>query len=251
MDYLLEASQALSNKHPIQDALRHALRHKTGECCGLFLHSENRTWIDYNKLNNPSINCENYFFIDNNSFSKLYKQNLVFALFHSHINCDHNLSNLDIEMSESLGIPSVVYSLISKEFNLYYPLSYIPPPLKYRSFIPVFQDCITFVKDYFYFNFNIQLNKKIKNWFKPRNSFNESLLNIVENNFDTTDKDIAKLEKGDVLVFPPSTFETMHVALYDNDQYIYHHPAFSYPTREFITPETLDKVYKVYRYKDL
>jgi len=250
MDYHLEDFLAPGHSDIFRSAIKHARSQKTSESCGLFVYNEIMSDCIFLPFKNDNIYDPNLFSLNNQDFTKLYQKNQIVSLFHSHIIHEENLSELDIEVAESLALPSMVYSLLTKEFELYYPLSYTPPPLFHRIFIPFFQDCMIFVKDYFYLNLNINLSKDIKNWSRKKKASNENLINTMNKYFYIVDKDASKLVNGDVIVFNPDYHDIFHLGVYDN-YHLLHHPIHQLPRKEIFTPDIMNKVYKIYRYKDL
>jgi proteasome lid subunit RPN8/RPN11 len=249
-DYHLEDSLERQKLKVFKSAFKHGLKNKNREACGIFVYENDFQDINFIPIDNLNHFNKNYFSINNEIFAKYYMNNQVISLYHTHIDYDECLSSIDIEISESLGLPSFVYSLLSKKFNLFYPISHVPYKLMDRAFIPLFQDCITFVKDYFFYELNIKLQTKIKNWSRPRNDYNENLTNIINNNFIELKKENVKLEKGDIFLYPPTTHSTMHLAVFDGEEKVYHHPVNSYPRKEFLYAGPLEKVYKLYRHKE-
>lgn len=249
MDYHLEDFPGLTNIKPILRALKLGLQNSNQEFCGIFVFQNGYTDYDFVEFNNLNTISQDFFSIDNKLFDQHYLQNNIISLYHTHIVDSEQPSNLDIEISESLGLPSFIHSLKSKNSYLYYPESYIPRPLESRIFIPFFQDCISFVKDYFKLKLNISLQNKIKNWARKREDSNDFLLEILDLHF--TEVNINDKKENDLIVFKPHFSNLFHVSIYVGNNYIYHHPITSYPKRELFTQNSLDKVYKVYRYKDL
>jgi proteasome lid subunit RPN8/RPN11 len=247
MDYRSEDSLDLGLNNAFSQCVKHALSHPNEEIGGVFYF--NKSFSDFNFLKMKSRNTieKGLFSYSDSEFYKLYEDKRIISLFHSHHDVDSNLSQLDKEVSQSLNLPSYVFSLKSKSYNLYYPKLYKPRPLKGRIFIPTFQDCITFVKDFFLLELNINLHDKIDNWARHRTESNQKLMNILDNHFMEIDK--CNIKYGDILVLHPNVSEHYHLAIYIESHQIYHHVINALPKKEFITPEDLNKVYKVYRYK--
>lgn len=249
-DYHLEDFQEFTHNSIFKSAIRHSHLNKKSESCGLFIYDETFTNCSFVPLNNENTHNSNLFSMNDNIFFSLYQKKRIVSLFHSHIDYDENLSNLDIEVAESFGLPSMVYSLLTKELELYYPESHQPNNLFRRVFIPFFQDCMIFVKDYFYLKLNINLSTKIKNWSRKKQKTNENLLSTMNQHFFEVKQDNSELLNGDVVIFSPDYRGIFHLGVYE-DHYLLHHPIYQLPKKEIFTTDIMNKVYKIYRYKDL
>lgn len=249
MDYLLEDSLDLGNTNIVYQALRYSLKHKDRESCGIFVLEQDGYTVNFIPLINEDIYDINHFISNDKRFYEYYINKNILALYHSHIDYNSDPSELDINISESLSIPSFIFSLKDKSQYLYYPNSYKPKPLEGRIFIPYFQDCISFVKDFFHLELNIKFTDSIKNWARQGKESNEFLVNSMKCNF--VNVDFSQLNSYNIIVFKPNLDRTFHLGVYLGDNIIYHHPIYGYPKKELFLPEHFNKVYKVYRYKDL
>jgi proteasome lid subunit RPN8/RPN11 len=248
MDYHLEDFRELTNTKPILKALKFGSQDSHRESCGLFVFKDNYTNYDFFSLSNENL-IENEFFISNNTeYLQYFVDDQILCLFHTHTKYDEQPSILDIEMSESTGLPSLIFSLQTKECSLYYPLSYKPRDLKNRIFIPFFQDCVNFVKDFFLIELNINLALHIKNWARKRSGANNFLFEIIDLLF--VEVNINNRAKGDLVLFYPTFSSLFHLGIIYTENYIYHHPMTGYPKKELFTQNLSNKVYKIYRYKD-
>ena len=248
MDYLSEVSQDLGQSKPLSSCLRYSLSSPNQEVGCVFYFNE--SFSDYNFLNIQSKNLieKNFFSCSDSTFYKLFKENRVISLFHTHIESGPELSDFDIEIANSFILPSCVFSVKTKEFNLYYPENFKPRPLSKRIFIPMFQDCITFVKDFYLKHMQINLHTITNNWARDRKNSNEILINVLNDNFFEVNK--KDLKYGDIIVMRPLDSRYFHLVVYLGSNEVFHHPMFMLPRKEFIKPEALNKVYKVYRYKE-
>tara|TARA_Y100000361_G_scaffold65879_1_gene57862 strand:- start:17046 stop:17798 length:753 start_codon:yes stop_codon:yes gene_type:complete len=250
MDYLLEDFLGLGNTNPIKKSLKASLLSKDREICGLFYFDENQLDYDFIQLDNQSQADKNYFTIKDKKFYDLFINDRIVSLFHTHtLSYDESPSELDIEVSESLSLPSMIFSLKTKSYNLYFPKSHKPRPLERRIFIPYFQDCVSFIKDYFYFKFNIKMQDSVLNWARKRQDPNDFLMEQVDKMF--FDIPFREIKEHDLIIFKPSIQPFMHLAVYLGSNEIFHHPIGGYPRKELFTPESMNKVYKICRYKDL
>jgi len=248
MDYPLEDSLGLGNTKPIHKAFKYALKSKLSEVFGIFVFDDFYSYCDFIELENFNIADPHSFSSNNKSFYKYYLNNKIISLFHTHIIDSSDLSDIDKSISNSLSLPSYVFSTSSKSSSLYYPCSYKPRPLKDRIFIPFFQDCVSYVKDFYYFNFKINLSDHIFNWARSLNDSNDRLLNEIENLF--FEVNINERKYGDVVVFYPDVSQYYHLGVVDQKGYLSHHPITSMPSSQLFTDSLINKVYKTYRYKE-
>ena len=249
MDYLSEDFLGLGNNKPIASCLKYGLRDCSKEHAGVFIFKNNGYEYDFVPMQNLDQSNPNHFSSDNFEFYKHYLDSSVISLFHTHIIESPDPSDLDTEISESLGIPSYILSCDSKKSHLHYPDSYQPKALYGRIFIPFFQDCITFVKDFYQINLNIKLSKQISNWARDSKESNEKLIKTIKNKFIEVNYKDKKY--GDLIVFKPTLSALFHVGVVNENNYFSHHPMGGIPVDELFSNETPNKVYKLYRYKDL
>ena len=232
----------------ILSAFKDSLRSPDRETCGIFAWNDkyhfDPKFIPLNNFNS----CDPYSFLVNDSiFYKLYLNKKIISLYHSHINCGPELSLLDKEVSSTLALPSFVFSTQTKDTCLFYPTSYNPPILENRLFIPYLQDCITFVKDFFKLELNIDLCETITNWSRRKKSSNNTLIKVIESYFNEVN--IFSVQNNDLLVFSPTVSELYHVGVYVEGGYVFHHSFNGLPRKELFSSSIMNKVYKVYRYK--
>jgi len=248
-DFHLGDFQEPGNTKPILKAIKYALQNKNLEQFGFFKFND--SYSDYEFVPCENLNSFNpHFFSSNNyDFYKSYLDKKIISLFHTHLIDSPEPSNLDKEISNSVGLPSFILSIKSKKSFLFYPRSYRPRPLVKRVFIPYFQDCITFVKDFYYLNLNINLPNLFNDWSRDISNSNTKLINNIEQFFNPLD--LTEIKHGDLIVFKPIDFALFHVAVCDNNSHYWHHPAGMYPSKELLVNIDQNKVYKVYRYKDL
>lgn len=248
MDYPLEDSLGLGNTKPIHKAFKYGLKSKLSEVCGIFVFND--YYSDYNFIELENLNTvdPHKFLSDNKFFYRHYLNNRIISLFHTHLIDSSDLSDIDKSISNSLSLPSYVFSLSSKSSNLYYPSSYKPRPLKNRIFIPFFQDCVSYVKDFYLLNFKINLSNYIFNWARSLNDSNDRLIKEVEKYF--FEVNINDRKYGDLVVFYPDISQYHHLGVIDHNGYLLHHPITSMPSRQLFTDSLINKVYKTYRYKE-
>lgn len=248
MDYHLEDFQELGNTEPIKQCFKYALGQNDRERFGIFKFNNNQYNYLFKTLNNLNTVNNDIFAINNAEFYKDFLKGDVISLFHTHTTDSAELSDIDIEVSESLGLPSYVIAPLVKKHFLYYPKSYRPKDLYGRIFIPFFQDCVSFVKDFYFINFNINFYS-IKNWARESDKSNIKLINEIEKQFKEIKYE--NINYGDLIIFKPSLSRFMHLAVYNKNNKYSHHPISGVPVDELFTEESRNKVYKIYRYKDL
>lgn len=248
-DYHLEDFQEPGNTKPIFKAFKHALSNKNVEQFGFFAFND--TYSDYEFIPCENLNSFNpHFFSSNNhEFYRHYLDRKIISLFHTHLIDSPAPSELDKEISNSIGIPSFIFSVNSKNSFLFYPKSYKPRRLEKRIFIPYFQDCITFVKDFYNLNLNIDLSDKIGNWSRRLHHSNDAMIECINEIFLPVD--LNNIQHGDLIIFKPFSFPLFHIAVCIDGMHYWHHPAGLYPSKELLSQLEENKVYKIYRYKDL
>jgi len=248
MDYPLEDSlEHLTNK-TFLDCFKYALRHKSMECGGYFVIDNYTSKFEFVPLINDNNYNSDQFLSKDGRFYKDYVSGSIISLFHSHLIDDPKPSKTDLETSHSFALPSFIFSVKSKLSFLSYPTNYKPPSLSNRFFVPSFQDCMIYVKDYLQLNFDINLNQFKSNWSRRRDNPNYYLFEFLNNYFDEVPSH--EFRNGDIFVFDPSLYSYNHLGIVDQNEYLMHHPVYMLPLKELITSELLNKVYKVYRYKD-
>lgn len=248
MDYLLEDFQELGNTKPIKRCFRHALSDTNRELFGIFKFSGHHYDYEFKPFDNLNINNKYVFQSNDSEFYKDYLSGNVISLFHTHTTSCSEPSDIDLEISESLGLPSYIFSPSAKSHFLYYPKSYTPNRLYGRIFIPFFQDCVSFVRDFYLINFKFNFNY-IKNWARDNKHSNDKLLNQIKKYFKEIP--IQNISYGDLIVFQPSLSPFMHLGIFNSENRFSHHPIGAFPVDELFNEQIRKKVYKVYRYKDL
>lgn len=250
MDYLSEDFLGLGNTKPIKQCLKFALEKCEREKAGAFVFTDSYSDYKFIEMTNLNKFNSNYFILNNKKFYKYYKDKRVISLFHTHVCRSATPSIDDIELSNSLKVPSFIMSQSSKDSFLYYPPKCkTNQPLHKRIFIPFFQDCVTFVKDFYLDNLRIDLTKDISNWARARTNSNKKLITEIEKNFNKIS--FNEIKFGDVMVSPQSMSNLMHLSVVGESKLLHHHPIGTYPKAQIISSEYNKKVYIFYRYKDL
>ena len=250
MDYPLEDFQDPGSNKIILSAFKHSLKFSESEQCGLFAWSDqSRSSFNFIPLNNQNKNDKNGFISKSSDYLDLYIKNQIISIFHSHLDSDPTPSELDLETARSFCLPSLIFANNSKSTYLFYPENFKPNKLDGRIFIPYFQDCVTFIKDFFFLSLGINFSKSINDWSRPKKNPNEKLLSLINLHFKEVD--INKIKENDILLFKPTVSRLFHLAVLTEGGYVYHHPFEGRPKKELFNQTMYNKVYKVYRHKDL
>jgi len=250
MDYPLEDSQDPGSNKVILSAFKRSLAFNDREECGLFAWSDQyRLSFEFIPLKNNDSYDNKSFITSSSDYYDLYVNDRIISLFHSHIDDDPTPSPLDIEIAKSFCLPSLIFSNKNKNTYLFYPESYKPKKLENRIFIPYFQDCISFIKDFFFINLEINFSETIKDWSRPRNNPNEKLLKLISLHFNEVN--LSDIKNNDVVIFFPTVDNLFHLGVFVENKFIYHHPFEGRPKKELFNQTLTNKVYKVYRHKDL
>jgi len=247
MDYHLEDSQAHTAK-VIDTCFKHGLADHERESGGFFYFDELHGDFCFHPLINDQSHNPDLFVSKDSFFYQQYLKNRILALFHTHISDDPTPSLKDISIANSLILPSFILSTSSKKTHLFYPYQYKPKPLARRIFIPYFQDCLIYIKDFLLLQFNINLQLQDINWSRKKEDNNLDMLKYIKRYFNEVSYN--KIQNGDLIVFKPTISKFMHLGIYENGL-LCHHPIYAFPKKELISDEILNQVYNIYRHKDL
>ena len=234
------------NTKPVIEAFKYSIKNNSREACGIFVLDNFQ--FSFIPLKNHFLKNDSYFVAENETFSKYFIDKKILCLFHSHTTDSVEPSDLDIEISESLCIPSYIFSTSNKNSYLYFPSNYIAPELYGRQFIGHLQDCFIFFKDFYLKELNINLFNKYKDWGRKRLNSNDYLISSLDLHFNEV-KNKKNIQYGDVMVFNPTLTQFFHLGIYLENQELAHHPYGMLSAKELITDQTWNQVYKVYRYK--
>lgn len=248
MDYHLGGFPEHGNTKPILDAFKHAIRNKDRESLGIFVLKNFE--LSFLPIENHFLHGGDYFIGENELFSKHLINKDIFCLFHSHTIESVEPSELDIEISESLCLPSYIFSPASRDSFLYFPKSHKPPDLYGRMYASHLQDCLIFFKDFYLKELKINLLRKYRDWGRKFKNSNDCLISNLDIHFNHV-SDIENIQYGDVVIFKPSITEFFHLGVCSGDSKISHHPYGMLSKEELITNDTWNQVYKVYRYKEI
>jgi len=228
----------------------HAESKPDEEVCGFILLNKDLT-VSVEECANENPNPEKCFTVSSAKFLKHSIEKKILGIYHSHPKSDEKPSKTDIAMSEEMGIPYLIYSLITKKFYLYYPESYNTNMLTGRPYIKGFFECTCIFKDYFKKELNINISKWNKNYWLPEEDkeANKLLLKILNKNLiEIKDK---KLNKHDVIVFEIKKGKRFHVGIYLGNDYFMHQPDGVLSRRELMDDRWQGKIKEVYRHTSL
>jgi proteasome lid subunit RPN8/RPN11 len=227
------------------------LEDKDQESCGII--SMDDTGIFYIKqLNNVHVEKNKYFKISLSEWIKEKNKNKILAVFHSHTSTTEDPSSFDIEYSEELCIPFIVYSIYSDKFFLHFPESYEPEKLTGRFYIEDIHECTCLIKDYFDKKLDLKISKWIKNYCIPKDAIeaNKLFKKVFQKNMQEVNK-INEIKKHDVLIFKFSDNKKMHGGIYLGDEIFLHQKTNQISSRTFLDQRWKSKLYKIYRHKAL
>tara|TARA_R110002020_G_scaffold133235_4_gene297339 strand:- start:7991 stop:8704 length:714 start_codon:yes stop_codon:yes gene_type:complete len=232
------------------EIIKHAESNPDEEVCGFVLLNKDLT-ISVERAVNEHLEPRDCFTISPSKFLKYSIQKNIIGIYHSHPRSNEEPSKPDIAMSEEMGVPYLIYSLITKKFYLYYPESYNTNMLTGRPYIKGFFECTCMFKDYFKKELNINISKWNKNYWLPKEDkeANKLLLKILNKNLiEIKDK---KINKHDVLVFEVRKGRRFHVGIYTGDDYFIHQAEGVLSRRELLDERWQSKIKEVYRHASL
>lgn len=117
MEVSLEQKDILFNKELLNIIRKYSEASRQQETCGLVIEAENN--CEFLACQNLSENPCHHFKID----PKIFIENKVLYVYHSHVNCSANPSNMDMLYSNELCIPFLIYSIRDDEFKIYKNIS--------------------------------------------------------------------------------------------------------------------------------
>lgn len=247
------------NKMKLNESIKnqireHALEESPKECCGVLVEKESR--LELYKCPNYSERPTSHFYISAPHYLKASRRGNVSAIYHSHTSENENFSDNDKKNSVAHQTTFVLYNTVKNSF-----LCYDPTKNKTLEINKEFKigecDCYTLVKDY-YKKLKIDLegiNSFGNDWHLKKPELIQELFGLNKNNPSLPIEELPKnapLKRHDVLVFElregsgPS-----HVGVYLGEGILYHHPRNRYPTTEILRNQYFEKLYKIYRHKEL
>lgn len=220
------------------------------EVCGFIFMNSDLT-VSIERAKNESKTPEDSFLISPSKFIDRNLNKKIIGLYHSHPKSSENPSTQDISMSEEMGVPYLIYSLISKNFYLYYPESYSPEPIKGRPYVRGFFECTCILKDYFYKNLGINITKWNKNYWLPEGDkeANSLLLEIFNEKLKKVKKE--KIKEHDVILFEIRKGKRFHVGIYCGDDNFIHQVSGNLSQKQMLDNRWQSKIKEVYRHPSL
>jgi proteasome lid subunit RPN8/RPN11 len=233
-----------------KEIIQHAESKPDEEVCGFILMNNDLTvYIE------PALNQHEHkkkcFSISPSKFLEHTLSKKIIGIYHSHPKNTEKPSKLDVSMSEEMGVPYLIYSLITKKFFLYYPDSYNADKLTGRPYIKGFMECTCMFKDYFKKELNINISKWNKNYWLPEKDedANKLLLKILNKNLNRISGQ--KIKKHDVIVFEVKKGKRFHVGIYTGDDYFIHQADKILSRKELLDNRWQSKIKEVYRHPSL
>lgn len=215
----------------------HALKEAPQECCGVVLVKKGKR--KYYPCTNISKEPDS-FIIDPVEFTKLSLQGDVEYIVHSHTS-GNEPSEHDIQACNVLKIPYLIYYLETDSFGTYYHEGY--NKLIGREYIFGEQDCFEAARDWFLVHGVIM---------PPRKNFidncQDTNYNYMENEvLDWPVLKVNNLMYGDILLLSVFSKKPNHIAIYLDNDIIYHHAVNRLSCRENMYPIWAENIYGVYR----
>lgn len=230
--------------------IEHAESEPFIEVCGFVVLNKDLS-ISIHQQKNQSSTPEECFEISPQKWIDFSLKNKILAVYHSHPKSKEKPSCQDIKMSEEMGVPYLIYSLITKNFFLYYPESYTPDSLLGRPYVKGLYECTCLFKDYFIQKMGINITKWNDNyWLTEDDAEANNLLDNILN------KNLLKIEKNqirehDVIVFQIKTNGRKHVGIYLGDDYFMHQCNNTSSRKQLLDTRWQSKIKAVYRHPSL
>jgi cell wall-associated NlpC family hydrolase len=219
------------------------------EVCGLVvLGEDNRPSVI--SVPNISDNIERDFSIPHKSFLKYKSQDRLLGIYHSHHKASEEPSDSDRNQSYEMGVPYLIYSLVSEKFHLHIPTTFKPRKLLGRRYIKGFNDCGSLVMDYYKLECGINVYNSVKNhWWEKSEGANKKLLSGVKMN--CTKVKVSEIKKNDLIIFSGIRGEGVHVGVYVGNGFFMHQDIKKLSCREMITDHWSSRIKAVYRMRQL
>lgn len=219
------------------------------EVCGLLALNEMMEVVVIPTENTHS-NKKKYFKIDSHAFLDAEKRYKILAIFHSHPTSSEKPSTFDLNNSEELCLPFLIYSLKTDKFFLHFPNSYEAMDIRGRIYIKDIHECTCLVKDYYKKELNIDISSWIKNYCIPEEpkKANKLLYKVFKKNLVEPEDE---LKKHDIIVFKFSKDRMMHAGIYLGNEEFIHQRANQLSSVDFLDNRWKNKIYKTYRHPSL
>lgn len=241
----------LNNARYYKEIIKHAKEFPEEEVCGII--SLNKILVvEVNREINESEDKANSFRI---SSKKTSGRSDILGIYHSHPKGGPEPSSFDIENSEEMGIPFLIYSNEQDSFYLYFPTTFKPRPLAGRPYVTGFFECTRIVLDYF--SDVKELKSKmaaINHWqpLKDRDKTRDYIYSKFNDMFQLRQKyceevDRNDIKKNDILMLDNGDKQVPHAAVYEGDGMIVHQTAYQLSHREEFDDRWQEKLLHVYR----
>lgn len=155
---------------------KHAMENPQQECCGFVAFKDGSSVASLLKETNIAENPKNSFRISESSYVQhLRDGHQIIAIYHSHVECDSQLSPQDLSLSYLINLPIYVYSVVDDKLNYNRPHQAIPE-FADRRFVEEIQDCKILVQDYW----RKELGIILKPFATRRSRITEGMTDLVQ-----------------------------------------------------------------------
>lgn len=218
----------------------HALSVAPQECCGVILVKKGKR--KYYPCTNISKEPDS-FIVDPIEYTRVSMQGDVEYIVHSHTS-GQSPSEHDIQAYNVLKIPYLIYYIESDTYGVYCHKGY--NKLIGRDYIFGEQDCFEAARDWFLVHGIIMppRRKWLDNWWEQGyNYISSEVLNWPV-------EQVKDLIYGDILALTINGDIPNHIAIYLDNDIIFHHAVNRLSCRENMYPFWAENIYGIYRYKD-
>jgi proteasome lid subunit RPN8/RPN11 len=233
------------NKEYYKHIISHALKTPEEEVCGI-ISLNNSLIVNVSPELNLSIDKKNNFEVSSKAI--LNTKNIL-GIYHSHPFTDEQPSEYDKANSEELGIPFLIYSLITEKFFLYIPNSLKPAPLSGRPYVKGFYECVNIPRDWYSTNCKwFNLDYSLFNYFPSLNGIvaNKYMLKIFDNNFLKI-KNTSDVRQNDTLIFKMPNEDVFHAGICSGTDRFFHQKAHHLSGEDMIDSRWQKKIIRIYR----
>ena len=232
-----------------EQAEKHAEECMPQESCGLLAIIKGKK--TYWPCKNIAESKFEYFIIDPDDWAECEDTGEIIGIVHSHPLEPAIPSDNDNASCEYLGLPSYIYSPLTKDWISFEPSGWKAPSLIGRNFVFGVHDCWSLITDWYEENKNIKINytkytkrpQTLKQFLK-----NPLFVKILPKLGFKELKNKEDIEIGDVLIMESVKDTLGHAALYIGDQTILHHSWGKLSCREQYDLNYQQATKKVYRY---
>jgi proteasome lid subunit RPN8/RPN11 len=239
---------SLNNFH--EQVKAHALEKPEEEVCGFIILNPDNT-ISVERVKNENPNKKLSFSISPKTFLEKKLNKKILGIYHSHPEGNENPSLHDLNISQELGMPFFIYSILTDNFFLHFPHSFEPDDLLKRPYVKGFYECTCLLKDYFIKELNINITRCHYNYWLPEcdKESNRILENVMHSNFVYKQKN--ELKKHDIIIFKIKKEGRKHVGVYQGDDYFIHQCGNSISQKTLLDKRWQKKIKGVYRHPQL